>query len=250
MKYFKFILALLLVLPLISLAQWNAPSSGPTGNNTPPPINVGSVNQVKNGVITANGLCVKFSGNITRCLGADGAGNTYAFPWIQNGINLETTNPSDGEVWINPNRIRANNTGNGIWSSDSPQTQALTVGGKIKAEGFCLGAECYSDWASARAGTGGGTAGPTFISGTGTVNRIIKFTSSSVIGNSSLFESTAGGVSKLKSDIVFDTTGAVNASGVPTGDGGGFIIERRTTNPANAEEGRMWLCVDEGSDCK
>lgn len=246
MKYLKFIFIIALALPVVSLAEWSAPSNGPKDvTNTPPPINVGNVNQVKSGVITANGLCVKFPLNVIRCLGTDPTtGNVFPFPWIQNGNNLESNNPSTGEVWINPAKIRENMGTSGIWSSDVPKTQALTVGGKIKAEEFCLGSECFNSWTDVR------TGGSAVVSGSGTINRLSKFTATKNIGDSSMFETTSGGVSRIKSDFVFDTTGSVNASGVPTGTGGGFIIERRTTNPTNAEEGRMWLCVDEGSDCK
>ena len=52
------VIALIIIAPLVVLAAWSEPSQAPTGGNVDPPINTGSVNQIKNGGLSVTGFAV------------------------------------------------------------------------------------------------------------------------------------------------------------------------------------------------
>ncbi|HRY62859.1 MAG TPA: hypothetical protein P5056_03770, partial [Candidatus Paceibacterota bacterium] len=185
MKNLKYIVALvaLVAIPALSFAAWSAPTAAPTSDNTQPPLNISTADQEKLGTITAKGLCVRLSATTIRCLG-ETPGNTpsvFDFPWIQQGNNIVNTNT--GNVLVNPLRI------NNLWGT--APTERLTVGGKVKAEGLCLGLSCIdintggtgdtvNNWKEAITSLIGGTG-----AGAGTVGTLAKFTGVTTLGDSS-----------------------------------------------------------------
>lgn len=251
---FIFVLAIIVLMPAVSMAAtWMAPTAEAPGGNTEPPINVGSniegTGQYKSGTLGAFEICLHRANGekITPCLGApSGAVNT--FPWVQTGADIYNTN--SGTVIVDPKPIRTDRATvmpwwTATWTSpayDTSETKpAVKVGGSVQANGFCLKDVCYGSWPELRTlltvvignNTGPNNV-PVAITGRGEANRITKFTDVGTVGTSTLSEIMVGGIAKyIKNDVPIDARG-------------GFIIEKRTIDPANAEEGRMWLCTDAG----
>ncbi len=116
-----------------SFAAWSQPTAVPPGGNTEAPINVGTLKQVKGAEIGATKFCL-YQSDRTTVIGCLGGANTTNFPFIYDGTtnNIKNTNEANS-VLINKPRITD------LWGS---AYEKLTVGGKVKAEGFCLGQSC------------------------------------------------------------------------------------------------------------
>lgn len=69
----KIIILALVTVGAASAYAWTGPTQAPTGGNTPPPINTGTTNQIKNGGLTVNALTV--TGNTTSLNGLVNTGN-------------------------------------------------------------------------------------------------------------------------------------------------------------------------------
>ena len=108
--------------------------------------------------------------------------------------------------WSSTNGLFIKNTGN-VGIGTIVPSEKLNVVGNIKATGdICTATKCLN---SVTGGSGGG------IGGTGTANYISKFTNSTTLNNSSIFESTAGniGIGTTAPLSKLEIAGNIKASG-------------------------------------
>lgn len=214
MKIFKFlaVLFIIAILPVFSFAAWTNPTAAPISGNTEPPINVGpntvvggvSTGQYKRGTIGAYEFCLYTTAGakITPCLGGGGTTPTN-FPWVQNGNNINNTNT--GNVLINPTGILS------AWGTQ----EKLTVGGNVKAAGFCIGNVCKTEWPGGGAGTVNVNNIGAANTAAGTVGRLSKFTGPTSLGDSSVSE-TGGVASNYTYTAVSSAPSGITLSTIPS----------------------------------
>lgn len=133
-----------------TFAQWSGPSGNPPNNNTPPPVNVGSVSQTKDGSFWAN-----FVGSLT---GLFVNGNVE----VGGLIKIIGGSPDAGDVLTS-----TDNQGNAIWgpvtlACEKRQTQTVSAGGGGAPFVNRLESECLSG--EVRTGGGGNCGSGTTVS--------------------------------------------------------------------------------------
>jgi hypothetical protein len=117
------------------VSAWTGPTAAPPGNNAAAPLNVGSVNQVKNGNIGVNGLAV-FGNTLLQ-------GSSY--------LNFGSTAGSGGYgIWDNGGTLNFKNSG-GSWQSLQTIVSNLVGGGSLTGPYL----PTYASWASSGTGSGG-----------------------------------------------------------------------------------------------
>ncbi len=254
-----------------SFAAWSQPTEVPPGGNTEPPINVGTSDQIKKAMIGATKFCIYDSaGAEVSCTQSFTPGGSSFWSKISTTPNIK--NENTGNVFINEAKAKNN------WKN---LFEKLTVGGKVKAEGFCLGDSCISitpgvgdtvnNWAveikkilsfpQAACSDGqvlkyqkpaGSTAGSWVCSSseTGFWESEEKTLSNGVVYE--YIENKNPGGNVLIKEILEAGSLLVNKTanvlGV-TNTRGGLIIEKKTKAQTQAdlptmEEGRLWLVTD------
>ena len=273
MKKIKIFLSIVFVLmSTTAFATWSQPTATPSNGNTQPPVNVGSVDQEKNGTITAKGLCVRKDAITLRCLGENpGTTSTFNdFPWIWNGNNIQNTNL--GDILINPTRISS------LWGAG---TEQLTVGGKIKSEDYCIGGgnSCLNpnlsdNWTDIFKRFISNIIGP--VGPVGPVGNPLNCTSSgqvltwtispapahwicaTVTGGGDVIINNGGSVSGTTNRLVkftgaksigdsgiIENTTNIEVTSLPLKTTKGLIIETRSgSDPATPAQGQIWLRTD------
>jgi hypothetical protein len=139
--------------------------------------------------------------------------------------------------------VYVDNYGNVGIGTTSP-SEKLDIYGTIQMTGFRLPDGAYDGYVLTSDSSGFGTwqALPTAssgLTGSGTTNYFPKFTSSTSLGNSILFE-TGGkiGIGTTSPSTKFEVQGgAIKAAG-------GLIIETRTSDPSSPVTGQIWLRTD------
>ena len=116
-------------------SAWTGPTATAPGNNTAAPINVGSVNQVKNGNIGVNGLAV-FGNTLLQ-------GSSY--------LNFGSTSGTSGYgIWDNGGTLNFKNSG-GSWQTIQATVATLVGSGGLTTPYL----PTYAGWASQGTGDGG-----------------------------------------------------------------------------------------------
>jgi hypothetical protein len=241
------ILSILLVAAFIYAQQnnWQEPTQNPPQGNVPAPLNVGNQGQAKEGGLilntggAQNGLIVHsgkvgigtgdntivFTLTVNNDLGVSSGekllavirrseiqeSGGVAIGYYSNGNNvtggiIRSTNnlplfigaPNAGQALT----ISAN-TGNVGIGTTTPGQKLDVVGGYIRSNtGFCIGSSCINSWPS-----GGG------ISGSGTTNYITKWTGSSSLGNSIIYDNgTNVGIGTTTPGYKLDVRGKIYAN--------------------------------------
>ena len=139
--------------------------------------------------------------------------------------------------------VYVDNNGNVGIGTTSP-SEKLDIYGTIKITGFKLPSGASNGYVLTSDGSGIGTwkalpTGSSGFTGSGSTNYFPKFTSSTTLGNSILFETGSKiGIGTTNPTTKFEVQGgAIKATG-------GLIIETRTSDPSNPETGRIWLRTD------
>ncbi|MCC6290700.1 hypothetical protein IT398_01390 [Candidatus Nomurabacteria bacterium] len=161
MKYFKILVVVLFTIlagVTVVRAAWSEPACGPTGCNTPEPINVSVSSQIKDGGLgvlsnlfvggsvgigTSNTGGEKLVVNGTTRLQSDLFLGSFAQALHVNGSSLHI-NPAASGGFDNVifNIGNQGNVGIRTWT---PQA-ALDVAGDIKGSRLCIGSDCRDAW--------------------------------------------------------------------------------------------------------
>jgi hypothetical protein len=189
---------------MIAIA-WTGPSSAPPNGNVAAPINVGSTAQVKNGGLSVNQLAVFGNGTLTGNFG------------------IKTTNPAYPLDVNGGSRI----TGSLLLSGAS---RYLNFGTIVGSGGYGIrdnaGVMQFRNSSGAWSNIGSGTSG---VTGSGTANRLPKFTSTTALGNSQIFDNgTNVGVG------VTSPSQKLSVAGVVQSTVGGFRFPDGTTQATAA----------------
>lgn len=221
--------------PLIASAAWVGPTAAPPGNNVEAPINVGNVDQVKNGGIGLNSLAV-FGNSL---FGGSTGSNAY--------MNFGTTSGSNGYgIRDNAGLLEFKNSG-GDWASIQSTIYNLVVGA---ASWAASGNDIYN---TNSGNVGIGTAIP---SAKLEVAGQVKITGGSP-GAGKVLTSDSSGLASWATpssgwQVIYQTcSGATCSAGCPAGKkatGGGCVLINGGGNLQDSYGGESsWTCDYNGS---
>jgi hypothetical protein len=132
---------------------------------------------------------------------------------------MAETAVTDGDWTISGNNLHSSVSGN-VGIGAVPPTEKLDVAGTVKMTGFEMPTGSSSGYVLTSDGSGAGTwqAAAGEVGGSGTAGYVPKFTSSTVIGNSAIYQSgTDIGIGTTSPDAILDVYGTRNISAISDG---------------------------------
>jgi hypothetical protein len=170
-------------------------------------------------------------------------GIAYGITIIGNDISVGGNLIVNGNATTTGNHIvlgRFNALGNVGIGTREPSQKLDVVGGYIKSDtGFCIGNSCINNWPTA---TGGG------LTGNGTINKIAKWTGSTSLGDSIIFDDGVNiGIGTTTPSYKLDIEGDVRWSG--TLQGGSVPWSRLTSFPPSCPQGQFVTGIGSNLTC-
>lgn len=196
----------LVVSAALAVSAWTGPTQSPPGGNVAAPVNTSSTGQVKAGNLGVAGYL-----NFGSTLGSTGYGVR------DNSGLLEFKNSGGSWASIQSTVSSLVNTSNPSFTTS------------VTSPEYCIGTSCVTSW----------PAGGTGFTGSGTTNYLTKFTGSTALGNSSIYDNgnvgigTASPGSKLTVAGDIYNVGSVMYSNRYSDDNSSYYIDSNTTSVMN-----------------
>jgi hypothetical protein len=166
-----------------------------------------SVDANGNGIIDDAEDSYSCSGDsICESVSLDLTGSSPRIRSSQAGRDLEITTTGGGDIYLNPSGA--------VGIGTPTPTKKLDVIGSVRADEFCLGANCRSVWGPA---------------GSGTLNYLAKWIGPSGLGDSVIFDNGNVGIGTASPQTLLDVRGAGSFQGQI--NIGGASAQLQSTNP-------------------